>query len=68
MRKELVKLGLDALAHAAEQQRDQGWQGQLALARERSGMIGMDRQLTKLGRLQVRGKVGKKRVKGHARQ
>ena len=63
MRKELVKLGLDALAHAAEQQRDQCRQGQLALARERSGMIGMDRQLTKLGGLQVRGKVEKKRMK-----
>ena len=37
-------------------------QGQLALTRECSWMIGMDRQLTKLGRLQMRGKVGKKGV------
>ena len=63
MRKELVQLGLDALAHAAEQDRDQSWQGQLALARECSGTIAVDRRLTELSRLQMRCKVYKKAVK-----
>ena len=41
-------------------QRDQGWLGQLALAREGRGMIGMGRVQEKLGRAQTRGKIGKK--------
>ena len=49
-------------------QRDQGWQGQLALAREGRGMIGMGRVQEKFGRAQARGKIDKKRVEGHAGQ
>ena len=49
-------------------QRDHGWQGQLALAREGVRMIGMGRAQEKFGRAQVRGKIGKKRVEGHAGQ
>ena len=53
---------------ATEHQRDQGWQGQLALAREGVGMIGMGRVQEKFGRTQARGKIAKKRVEGHVGQ
>jgi len=40
---------------ATEHQRDQGWQGQLALAREGVGMIGMGCVQEKFSRTQARG-------------
>ena len=49
-------------------QRDQGCQGQLALAREGRGMIRMGRVQEKFGRAQARGKIGKKKEKGHVDQ
>lgn len=60
MRKKLIEFGLNALAHTAEHQRDQGRQGQLALAREGAGMIGMGRVQEKFARAQARGKIAKK--------
>ena len=68
MRKELIELGLNALAHATEHQRDQGWQGQLALASEGVRMIGMGRVQEEFGRVQARGKIGKKTEKSHVDQ
>jgi hypothetical protein len=68
MGKELIEFGLNAFAHAAEQQRDQGWQWQFSLACEGSGMIGMGRIQEKFGRAQTSGKIDKKRVDGHVDQ
>ncbi len=45
---EFVEFGLDALAHAAEHDRDQRGQRQLALAREGARMFGMARQFEEL--------------------
>jgi len=56
MSKELIQFSLDALAHAAEQQRDHCWQRQLAKPRKRAGMVAMDRRQSKFSRLQMRGK------------
>ena len=52
------------LAH----QRDQGWQGQLALARGGSGMVRMGRIQEEFGRAKTRGKVGEESVEKHAVQ
>ena len=68
LRKELIEFGLNTLAHTAEHQRDQGWQGQLALAGEGVGMIGMSGVQKKFGRTQARGKIAEKRVEGHVGQ
>jgi hypothetical protein len=46
---ELVKLSLDALAHAAEHDRNQVRQRQLALARERARVFGMAGGFEKFG-------------------
>jgi hypothetical protein len=48
-------------AHTAEHQRDQGWQGQLALAGEGVGMFGVGRVQEKFGRTYARGKIDKER-------
>ena len=68
MRKELIEFGLNTLAHTAEHQRDQGWQGQLALAGEGVGMFGVGGVQEKFGRAYARGKIDKKREKGHVGQ
>jgi hypothetical protein len=68
MRKELTEFRLNTLAHTAQHQRDQGWQGQLALEREGAGMIGMGRVQEKFGKANARGKIDKKREKGHVGQ
>jgi len=57
MGKELIEFGLNTLAHATEQQRNQGGQGQLALASEGTGVIGMGCVQEKFGRAQARGKI-----------
>ena len=61
MRKEPIEFGLNTLAHAAEHQRNHGWQGQLALAGEGAGTIGVGRVQEKFGRAYARGKIDKKR-------
>ena len=68
LRKELIEFGLNTLAHTAEHQRDQGWQGQLALAGEGVGMFGVGGVQEKFGRAYARGKIDKKREKGHVGQ
>jgi hypothetical protein len=52
----------------AAHQRDQGWQGQLALAGEGVGMFGVGGVQEKFGRAYARGKIDKKREKGHVGQ
>ena len=66
MNKELIQVGLSAFTYAADQQRDQGWQGQLA--RKGSRMIGVDRVQEEFGRTQTLGKIDKKRVEGDVDQ
>ena len=56
MGKELIEFGLNTLAHATEQQRNQGGQGQLALASEGTGVIGMGCVQEKFARAQARDK------------
>ena len=65
MRKEFVEFALNAFSHAAEQQRNQGWQWQFALAREGRGMIGMDCVQEKFGRAKTLCKIGEKGVEVH---
>ena len=62
MGKELIEFGLNTLAHATEQRRNQGGQGELALASEGTGVIGMGCVQEKFGKAQARGKIAKKRV------
>ena len=56
MGEKFVELGLDALAHAAQQNGQQRVQRQFALAGERVGEIGMPRQIAELAGMQVFGK------------
>lgn len=65
MRKELIEFTTNGLSHAAEHQRHRGIQWQCALARENSGMIGVDSVQEEFGRAQALCKMGRKRVEGY---